>query len=393
MLLIKVDLFDKNGKIMIKNFLISKVVERPTGITPYKLFSWGGNEVGQLGQNDTTTRSSPVQVGALTSWISASSGLYHSTAIKDNYTVWSWGYNEYGALGLGDTTNRSSPVQVGALTNWKKVSTGDFHTISIKTDGTLWAWGLNSSGELGLGDTTDRSSPVQVGALTNWKEISANSRNCLAIKTDGTLWSWGGNTTGALGLGDTTDRSSPVQVGALTTWKQVSSGNQNTMAIKTDGTLWGWGNNYDGALGLGDTTDRSSPVQVGGLTTWKQVSIAGSAQAYGHTLAVKTDGTLWAWGAGGWGQLGNNDSIDISSPIQVGSDTDWDYTYAGGGQVSFGIKTNATLWAWGINSYGQLGINEEPDQFSGYSTPQQVGYDTNWKIAECNYNGALGLKL
>ena len=329
---------------MIKNFLISKVVERPTGIiTPYKLFSWGQNEVGQLGQNDTTDRSSPVQVGALTSWISASSGLYHSTAIKDNYTVWSWGYNEYGALGLGDTTNRSSPVQVGALTNWKKVSTGDFHTISIKTDGTLWAWGLNSSGELGLGDTTDRSSPVQVGALT--------------------------------------------------TWKQVSSGNQNTMAIKTDGTLWGWGNNTDGALGLGDTTHRSSPVQVGGLTTWKQVSIAGSAQGVGHTLAVKTDGTLWAWGAGGWGQLGNNDSIDISSPIQVGSDTDWDYTYAGGGQVSFGIKTNATLWAWGINSYGQLGINEEPDQFSGYSTPQQVGYDTNWKIAECNYNGALGLKL
>ena len=91
--------------------------------------------------------------------------------------------------------------------------------------------------------------------------------------------------------------------------------------------------------------------------------------------------------------MGNNDSIDISSPIQVGSDTNWGYTYAGGGQVSFGIKTDGTLWAWGINSYGQLGINETPNIFNGYSSPIQVGSATNWKTAECSYNGVLGLKL
>jgi alpha-tubulin suppressor-like RCC1 family protein len=186
-------------------------------------------------------------------------------------------------LGNGTTIDRSSPVQVGSLTNWLSVAAAYVCCHAIKTDGTLWAWGRNYGGSLGLGDPTsiNRSSPVQVNVGTTWSKVSSSEHAASAIKTDGTLWSWGRNNQGKLGLGDTTNVSSPVQVGALTTWLTVAAGYTNRAAIKTDGTMWAWGNGGDGRLGLGDTTNRSSPVQVGALTTWLTVA----AGIY-HTVAI-----------------------------------------------------------------------------------------------------------
>ena len=146
--------------------------------------------------------------------------------------LYSWGQNNYGQLGLGNTTYYSSPVQVGALTTWVGISCGSAHTLATKTDGTLWSWGRNNSGQLGLGNTTNYSSPKQVGALTTWSKVANGiGENTAAIKTDGTLWSWGYNAYGQLGLGDITNRSSPVQVGALTTWLAIACGKENTLAI------------------------------------------------------------------------------------------------------------------------------------------------------------------
>ena len=149
--------------------------------------------------------------------------------------LWSWGQNNFGQLGLNNTTYYSSPKQVGALTSWSSVSCGYFHTVSIKTDGTLWSWGNNAFGQLGLGNTTYFSSPKQVGALTNWLSVSCGRYNTVSIKTDGTLWSWGYNGQGQLGLGNTTDYSSPKQVGALTSWTKLFKGcmTDSTLAIKS----------------------------------------------------------------------------------------------------------------------------------------------------------------
>jgi alpha-tubulin suppressor-like RCC1 family protein len=355
-----------------------------TSATSGALWMWGENTNGQLGLGDRTHRSTPVLVGALTNWKQVSGGETSNGpvgAVKTDGTLWTWGRNENGNLGLGDITHRSSPVQVGALTNWKQVSVS-VGSLAVKTDGTLWAWGRNSYGRLGLGNITDISSPVQVGALTNWSSVSISAvGNSLAVKTDGTLWAWGNGRTnvGLLGLGDTTHRSSPVQVGALTNWSSVTGScadGEMVMAVKTDGTLWAWGYNNFGELGLGDRTNRSSPVQVGSLTNWSPSKVYCGQN---HTVAVKTDGTLWTWGLNGSGQLGQGNTTRCSSPVQVGSLTNWKSPF-GGGQHSGAVKTDGTIWTWGYNYYGQLGQGDTTNK----SSPVQIGTINSW-VGERNF--------
>ena len=183
----------------------------------------------------------------------------------------------------------------------------------------LWAWGNNASGQLGLGNTTDRSSPVQVGTGTDWASVDAGDAHTMAIKTTGTLWAWGNNTSGRLGLGNTTNRSSPVQVGTDTDWASASGGATHTLAIKTTGTLWAWGNNAYGRLGLGDFISRLSPVQVGTDTDWESVS----AGALGHTIAKKTNGSIWSWGNRSDGQGAIPFQKTYTSPVQIGIASNW----------------------------------------------------------------------
>jgi alpha-tubulin suppressor-like RCC1 family protein len=198
-------------------------------------------------------------------------------AIKTDGTLWAWGRNLDGELGDNTSVNKSSPVQIGVLTNWSQVSAGNAQTTAVKTDGTLWTWGNATDGRLGNNtNTVNKSSPIQVGALTNWSQVSTGSAFTVSVKADGTLWAWGRNGDGQLGDGTVILRSSPVQVGALTTWSQASAGSISiASAVKTDGSLWSWGNNSNGDLGDGTVVKRSSPVQIGALLSWSQVSAGG----------------------------------------------------------------------------------------------------------------------
>jgi alpha-tubulin suppressor-like RCC1 family protein len=353
-------------------------------------WAWGDNTDSIIPDGTSTSYSSPIQIGILTGWtvisFSPNQGSLNAYGfgggVKSNGSLWTWGRNNTGQLGTGDRTHRSSPVQVGTLTNWSSINCGGNAVAAIKTDGTLWTWGSNNYGRLGLNDVTHRSSPVQVGAGTTWSKVSVgggsvngDDGHMLAIKTDGTLWAWGYNINGQLGLGDTTHRSSPVQVGALTTWASVATGRTFSLAIKTDGTLWAWGGNASGQLGQGDIVHRSSPVQVGALTTWSKVTGGGEGAYSGSTLAIKTDGTLWSWGYNNSGQLGQNDIVHRSSPVQVGALTTWSSLPDHLSRFSAGaIKTDGTLWVWGSNSSGQLGQNN----LTNVSSPVQVGTYTNW---------------
>ena len=344
----------------------------PLPVTYYGLWTAGNNDSGQLGLGNLTAYSSPKQIGSLTNWAAAAGSSNGTAAIDSSNKLWTWGTGTTGGLGLGDTNNRSSPTQVGALTNWSKISGGEASFMSIKTDGTLWGWGNGRFGKLGLGNTTYYSSPKQVGSLSNWASIYSGTWNSFAIKTDNTAWVWGYNLNGQLGLNDVTDRSSPVQLGSAGEWSSFSIGNGLAHGIKTDGSMWAWGYNGAGNLGLGTTTaDRSSPVQIGTLTTWLQVACS----RYG-SLAIKTDGTLWGWGKNQFGQLGIGDTVDRSSPVQVGALSNWSKLPRNQGAQGFSlaIKTNGTLWAWGNGTYGRLGLNST----AYYSSPVQVGALTTW---------------
>jgi hypothetical protein len=350
-----------------------------------QLWLWGRNISGQLGQGNTTDYSSPVQVGALTTWKTVGgTGADATFAVKADGTAWSWGKANLGQTGHNNTTDLSSPVQIGALTTWIRLAGGyGGPNGGIKTDGTLWLWGKNTYGQLGQSNTTATSSPVQVGALTTWLKFAAGYYMGHAIKTDGTLWTTGGRNDnyGQLGTNNLTNYSSPVQIGALTDWSEVSSYNWNAGAIKTDGTIWMWGRNNFGQLGDGSVTTRSSPVQIGALTDWSKVAVGRD-----HTLALKTDGTLWAWGRNNYGQLGDGSITDRSSPVQIGSLTTW--LELGAGYQNSGARTTAnTLFSWGVNANGELGDGSTTNR----SSPVQVGALTTWKatMVTTEYMGGI----
>ena len=331
------------------------------------LFAWGNNNNGQLGQNNLTPYSSPVQIPG-NSWRSISGGAQHSLATKGDGTLWSWGYNGFGQLGQNNTIRYSSPVQIPG-TQWSSISGAYYQSLATKTDGTLWAWGRNSEGQLGLNDVIPYSSPIQIPG-NQWSSISGGrGEHSLATKTDGTLWAWGTNSSGQLGLNSIIRRSSPTQVPG-TQWSSISGGNTHSLATKTDGTLWAWGLNSSGQLGQNNRITYSSPVQIPG-NSWSSINCGSQ-----HSLSTKTDGTLWTWGRNDGGQLGQGSSSSyVISPVQIAG-TQWRFINAGN-QHSLSTKTDGTLWVWGLNNNGQLGVRQTPQ----YSSPIQIP-GTSWSSIE-----------
>ena len=357
-----------------------------------ELMSWGSNNYGGLGQNNRTQYSSPVQVTG-TTWANVQENgggpSWHSLATKTDGTLWSWGMNHQGQLGQNNKTNRSSPVQVPGTT-WPKdptvnrstmVTSAIYHNDVIKTDSTLWQWGNNQYGQSGQNNTTKYSSPVQVPGNT-WKSINLGYAFSNGTKTDGTLWTWGYNANeGQLGHNNKTNYSSPKQIPG-TTWNYTTAGTDYGIGVKTDGTLWMWGDNSRGQLGQNSNTQYSSPKQIPG-TTWATVK-----GGFDYVAATKTDGTLWSWGNNGAGVLGQNQAAAqveaYSSPIQIPGTTwgtdfkDLSINYS----KTMAIKTDGTLWAIGENPGGELAQNNT----ISYSSPVQIPGTSWYKMGGGNKN-------
>lgn len=311
--------------------------------------------------------------------------------IRSNGTLWGWGYNSNSQIGDGTSTIRRTPVQVGTATNWKTVSVGSSHSMGIKTDGTLWAWGINSNYQLGDGTLTTRTSPVQIGAGTTWALVAAGANHTVAVKTDGTLWAWGLNSSGQVGQGNTTvtNYTTPTQIGTLTTWKStgqpLNAGSDFTLAIKVDGTLWAWGANTNGQIGNGTTTTASSPVQVGTSIGWSAV-----AAGVNFSIGIRSPGTLWTWGANSSGQLGDGTLGQNTSPAQVGSATNWQ-TITAGSAHGMAVRTDGSLWTWGANLMGQLGQGFNDLVVRG-NAPTQVGNATTWQTVASSLQSGIATK-
>ena len=243
------------------------------------LWTCGNAGYGALGHNNVTNRSSPMQLPG--SWSTTSGAIAQGSpnnlyAIKSDGSLWSWGRNNRGQLGHDNTDHRSSPTAVGTDTTWSKLAIGGGQNMAaIKTNGTLWSWGYNAAGMLGHNNQTQYESPKQVGTDTTWRTILINNNVAHATKTDGTFWSWGRNLEGQLGKTWPTNtyRSSPVQVGTDTNWSEAHnlSAPAGCVAVKTDGTLWSWGYGNYGMTGQNDRSNYSSPKQVGTATDWREM--------------------------------------------------------------------------------------------------------------------------
>jgi len=277
-------------------------------------------------------------------------------AVMNNQTVTISGTAEPGAdiIIQNAIAKSATPLQVNGLTGITAIASGGDHTLVLKSDGTVWSWGGNFNGQLGDGTTTERSTPVQVSGLTGVTAISAGSYHSLALKNDGTVWAWGGNIFGQLGDGTTTDSSTPVQVSNLTGAKAVSAGINHSLALMSDGTVRAWGGNFSGELGDGTTTNSSTPVQVSGLPGVATITVAGGS----HSLAVLNDGTVWAWGDNFFGELGDGTTTNSSAPVLVSGLSGTATAVGGGGAHSIVLLSDGTVWGWGANFEGQLGIGD-----------------------------------
>jgi len=393
---------DLGSSLVDKEFLIQSFPQLLNQNKIPTLWTWGKNSRGELGDNTTISRSSPVQTIARGSdWkfiaINGRGAERNKAAgIKTDGTLWLWGSNCTGTLGNNNTADISSPVQtVAGGTNWRSVSIWDYGGAAIKTDGTLWTWGGNFHGTQGTNDRVQRSSPVQtISGGTNWlMQATAPLRNMGAIKCDGTLWLWGENRHGELGnetqgcweFPPSTSVSSPIQtVAGGTNWRILSMGGDHSAAIKTDGTLWIWGKNNWGQLATNNTiNDRSSPVQtISGGTNWKFIS----SHVFG-SVAIKTDGSLWTWGNFVLNATTLNNSK--SSPVQTtAGGTNWLRACASlCGAI--GLKTDGSLWGWGCGNDGQLGDNNTVNRTS---SPVLITTTFNWRNAQISCSAAIAIR-
>jgi alpha-tubulin suppressor-like RCC1 family protein len=274
-------------------------------------------------------------------------GEFQGTALRSDGTVWTW--QIYPGL---------VPAQVSGLSNITAIAAAEgssSHMLAVRNDGTVWAWGSNGSGQLGDGTTTDSSVPVQVSGLLNVVSVASGEYHSLAIKSDGTVWAWGSNWYGELGNGTSVSfpnvgSSVPLQVTGLYGVVAIVAGDCFSLAIRGDGTVWAWGCNSFGQLGNGTTTNSNIPVQVGGLS-----GITAIAAGDGHSLAVRSDGTVWAWGWNDVGQLGTNGTTNSETPLQVPGISNA-FDVAGGGPSGDGALTsmvltsNGTVMDWGYDA-------------------------------------------
>jgi len=318
---------------------------------------WGSNSYGQIGGGSNSSEPVPVNYIAGT-WeylLNGGSGR-HMCAIKSDGTLWCWGWNQDGQLGTNSTMNALTPVQVGADTTWVAGSVGHNSTCAIKSNGTLWCWGDNSYGQLGNGSTDASLVPVQ-SSLTGVATVSVAAGHACALKTDNTIWCWGKGTAGELGDGNGASSSSPVQVAG--SWKSVTAGQTNpgnqsghTCALKSDNTLWCWGDwDFRGPVD-GD----SAPVQIPGGGLWTSVTTGPW-----NTCAIKsTDASLWCWGDSYQGHLGNGTtSPDQATPQAVTGGHAW-LTSVQTHDSACGILTDLSIWCWGAQSSGVIGVADAP---------------------------------
>lgn len=313
-----------------------------------------------------------------------SSAVYssHSVVLVQS-TPKSWGANGYGQLGNGLTKDSSNPVAVTFTGSLSSVRIGGAHNVALASDGTVWTWGLNASGQLGNDTLDTKTAPIQVPSLSGIKAVTAGGNHSLAIASDDTVWAWGLNSSGQLGNHDATLASQPSPVQVLTAdgvtplsgVTAIAAGGAFSLALKSDGTVWAWGSNSNGQLGNNDllVTTSSYAVQVETSGGTPLTGVSAIAAGGSHALALDGSGTIYAWGYNKFGQLGDGTitSSSFAVPVVRTGITGTVTAISAGLDHSLAIIDGAA-YAWGYNFYGQLGNGAALSSYDANKTLQSV---------------------
>ncbi|MCL2556978.1 MAG: InlB B-repeat-containing protein, partial [Treponema sp.] len=300
------------------------------------------------------------------------------------------------------------------LGDWRLVRIGQDNTLAIAWSGQLWSWGDNSHGQLGraVNATTPHNLPGRVGEYSDWLEVGGGVRNTLGIRQEGrgagqggSLWSWGAAGSGALGLpGVTANQDRPIRVGNWNDWIAVAGGVDVSYGLRLDGTLWAWGANNVGQIGDGTNASRDAPTRVGSAAQirgdqgeWLFSSVSSTVA---HAVAVRRDGTLWAWGNGSSGRLGNGFEANAHAPVQAlhpqaAQGRRW-VTASAGQDFTVAVDDQGVAWSWGFNGGGTLGRSDLPNGGRAL-LPGRINHDHSganaWRFVQAGRNHSMGLTM
>ncbi|MDP2389883.1 MAG: chitobiase/beta-hexosaminidase C-terminal domain-containing protein, partial [Acidobacteriota bacterium] len=345
-----------------------------------RVFVWGLNTNGQLGDLSTTTRATPTVLQSLTGVTKVAAGVAHTLAVTADGRVFAWGNNGSGRLGDGTTTQRTGPTAVPALADVIAVAAGDAHSLALTNDGHVYGWGANASGQLGLGTTTGTSTPTLITSLSDVVAIAAGDTHSLAVTASGQLFTWGANASSRLGDGTTTNRTSPTLI-ALSDVVAVAAGATHSVALQSNGNVYAWGLGSSGQLGQGSTVIKSTPTLLSSLAGAVSVAAGGD-----HTIILSADGTVWTVGKNGDGQLGLGTTMNVLTPAQVPNLAGISQI-AAGSLHSLAITADNVISTWGRNASSELGDGAA----TGRSAPETISEsDYAWRVAKPTFSIAAG---
>ncbi|WP_026706588.1 T9SS type A sorting domain-containing protein [Flavobacterium soli] len=267
---------------------------------------------------------------------------------------------------------------------YESLTFGGTHTVGLKSDGTLWGWGQGDWRQLATSNFTEPN-PIQVSTLTTWDKAYTGIQNTFAIKSDGTLWGVGSNMYGSLGVGSTTEYYLEFQqITTANNWTKVAPSYLFTLALKADGTLWAWGRDDTNQTGNAPaTSEQLVPIQVGTATDWIDIATGTNSTAF----ALKADGTLWGWGANDGSLLVASSSVySLSTPTQINPASDWIKMSVGGFHI-LAQKEDGSLWTWGTGPARGIGEEAPPQGNIPYSISTDV-----WKSFSTGTNTSFGIK-
>lgn len=338
------------------------------------------------------------ECNAVPSFTDLDMGLDHVCAIADDGHLWCWGSHEFGQLGVGDAPASTCglkpcftrPTEVNLLASvpsWSQVSAGEGVTCAIRaSDSSLWCWGSNTDGRMGAPDTvTDSSEPVLISAGVH-RQVDNEARNGCAVRADGSLWCWGDNSTGQVGQGSTgADVYGPLEVPFASDWTEVGVGYEYACAIRQE-RLWCWGSNGDGQLGNGETGGVTQPATTG----FVGMHIDAGTET---TCGLASDGIGYCWGKNNYGQVGNGDTsgADVSSPTPVSETLSFDHLSVQD-EFSCGVTNVGALYCWGRNRYEKLGIGQSFGSVPQVEVPTRVGTDSDWREISAGGDSACAVR-